>query len=120
MTVRCFRGASPPEPAGERMGAWAGAPGSESAGCPTVEPGTGAAAPATPCGRRLRELREQSDTGTGTGPNATTPLGSIGVGWFGGTLLAGDVRAARRAVVDDHHAVEHHGRVLSRSRRRAR
>ena len=115
MTVRCLRARGSRAGAGccgpaARRGRLRRAGGAGSGAAPAPRRRACAAAAPARAGRARA-------TGTGTGPNATTPFGSIGVGWFGGMLLPADVRAARRAVVDDHHAVEHHGRVLRRSPR---
>jgi len=52
-----------------------------------------------------------SATGTTIGPNAIVPFGSKGP-VDSRAFVARDVRAARRAVIGDHHPIEHDGRVL--------
>ena len=80
MTVRCLRGVLPvPSPGGGLAGEGDGC----KIGCPEVNAmGDMAAAGAIPASPPCAMCVKRG-TGTGTGPNAMTPLGSIGAGWLG-------------------------------------
>ncbi len=79
MTVRCLR-AGRRRASGTRLALAPAGPRLPGAAAPAGH-GTGAQTPCAPP-TALRDLGEH-ETGTGTGPKATTPLGSSGEGWFG-------------------------------------
>ncbi len=63
----------------------------------------------------LQDLREQRD-GHGDGAERDDAVRIERHGLVRRDLLTADVRAARRRVIEDHHAIEHHGRVLRADR----